>query len=87
MFQTLRRSREFEGARAARDSLHATRIVEQMVRDMGYVPVNIGTLAESAPLDIGGVLWPRMLVPEQMRDLLQPMNAVSPQSRVARRFS
>ena len=45
-------------------------IVEQLIRATGYIPVNVGTLDESAPLDVGGVLWPRMLTPTEMRGVL-----------------
>jgi predicted dinucleotide-binding enzyme len=43
------------------------KVVEVLIRDMGYVPVKIGSLAESASIDPGGVLWPRMLTPDSMR--------------------
>jgi hypothetical protein len=37
-----------------------------LLRDMGYVPVRVGTLAES--LDPGGGLWARMFTPHEMRN-------------------
>ena len=54
----------------ASDDDHVDRLVETLIRDMGYVPVKVGSLAESAPIDPGGVLWPRMLTPDAMRALL-----------------
>ncbi len=44
--------------------------VEMLIRDTGYVPVKVGSLAESAPIDPGGALWPRLVSPETMRTLL-----------------
>ncbi len=54
----------------ASDGDDVDKVVEVMIRDMGYVPVKVGSLAESAPIDPGGVLWPRMLTPDAMRALL-----------------
>jgi predicted dinucleotide-binding enzyme len=54
----------------ASDDDHVDRLVETLIWDMGYVPVKVGSLAESAPIDPGGVLWPRMLTPDAMRALL-----------------
>lgn len=51
----------------AADDAEAVKTVEQLIRDSGYVPVRIGTLAQSAPLDPGGALWARMFTPQQMR--------------------
>jgi hypothetical protein len=42
--------------------------VALLIRDMGYVPVRAGTLAES--LDPGGALWARMFKPDEMLNTL-----------------
>ncbi len=44
----------------AGDDPEANKIVHDLVRATGFVPVHIGTLAESAPLDPGGVIFPHM---------------------------
>ncbi|GAA4263613.1 NADPH-dependent F420 reductase [Dactylosporangium darangshiense] len=45
-------------------------VTERVIHDSGYVPVLVGKLAESAPLDVGGLLWARMFKPEHMIALL-----------------
>jgi len=42
--------------------------VASLIPDMGYVPVRVGTLAES--LDPGGAPWARMFTPDEMRNTL-----------------
>ena len=42
-----------------------------LVRDTGFIPVDIGTLAESEPLDLGGVLFPHMFNEADMRARLK----------------
>ena len=54
----------------ATDHITAAATVEDLIRDMGYVPYLIGTLAESAPLDYDGVLSHRLLTPQEMQTLL-----------------
>jgi 8-hydroxy-5-deazaflavin:NADPH oxidoreductase len=54
----------------AADDESASETTASLIRDMGYVPVLVGPLAESAPLDVGGILFPRMLTPRDMRALL-----------------
>lgn len=44
--------------------------VRQLISAMGYVPYRVGTLAESAPLDVGGALWHYLFTPDQMRATL-----------------
>lgn len=44
--------------------------IEPLVFDMGYVPMRIGDLDESA-LDIGGVLWPGRFTPDEVRSILR----------------
>ncbi len=41
--------------------------VAELIRDTGFVPVDIGSLAESAPLDPGGVLFPHLLTVADMQ--------------------
>ncbi|MEY9215003.1 putative dinucleotide-binding enzyme [Thermobifida halotolerans] len=43
----------------AGDDADAKRTVADLVRDTGFTPVDIGSLAESAPLDPGGALFPQ----------------------------
>jgi predicted dinucleotide-binding enzyme len=54
----------------ASDGGDVDKVVEVLIWDMGYVPVKVGSLAESASIDPGGVLWPRILTPDAMRALL-----------------
>jgi predicted dinucleotide-binding enzyme len=54
----------------AADDPKASEVTAQLIRDMGYVPVLVGTLAQSAPLDVGGVLWPCMLTLADMKTAL-----------------
>src|SRR4051812_25294049 len=51
----------------AADAPRAGDVAARLITDAGYVPVRVGTLAESAPLDYGGALWPYMFTPEDMR--------------------
>ncbi|WP_394768673.1 NADPH-dependent F420 reductase [Lacisediminihabitans sp.] len=46
------------------------RVLERVIRDIGYEPVRVGTLAESIALDAGGALWSRMFTPAAMRQAL-----------------
>jgi 8-hydroxy-5-deazaflavin:NADPH oxidoreductase len=41
----------------ASDDPHAKHVAERLSRDVGFTPVDLGSLADSAPLDPGGVLW------------------------------
>lgn len=54
----------------AGDSLDAKSLAEKLVQDTGFIPVDIGTLAESAPLDPGGILFPNMFTEADMRAVL-----------------
>ena len=54
----------------AGDDPVAKQIVGALVRDAGFVPVDIGTLAESLPLDPGGALFPHMFTEADMRAML-----------------
>ena len=54
----------------AADDDSASEMTARLIRDMGYVPVLVGTLAESAPLDVGGILFPCMFTPSDMKALL-----------------
>jgi hypothetical protein len=44
---------------------------EQLIRDMRYLPYRVGRLADSAALDVGGILWPGMFTPAAMAALLR----------------
>lgn len=44
--------------------------VTRLITDMGFVPYRVGTLAESAPLDVDGALWHYLFTPEQMQATL-----------------
>lgn len=50
----------------AGDDPVAKHIVGELVSDTGFVPVDIGTLAESLPLDPGGALFPHMFTVADM---------------------
>lgn len=54
----------------AADHDDAATQLEQLIRDMRYVPYRVGGLADSAALDVGGVLWPGMFTPAAMAALL-----------------
>jgi predicted dinucleotide-binding enzyme len=41
--------------------------VAELVNDMGFAPVDIGTLAESAPLDPGGILFAHVFTVADMK--------------------
>lgn len=51
----------------AGDNQHAKSIVAELVQDTGFLPVDIGTLSESAPLDPGGVLFPHVFTVADMK--------------------
>ena len=51
----------------AGDDTVAKLTISELVTDAGFVPVDIGTLAESAPLDPGGVLFPHLFTPADMK--------------------
>lgn len=51
----------------AADDSDAKSIVAELVRDTGFVPVDIGTLSESSPLDPGGILFPHVFTPADMK--------------------
>jgi 8-hydroxy-5-deazaflavin:NADPH oxidoreductase len=51
----------------AGDDVAAKLLVEQLVRDAGFTPVDLGSLAESGRLDPGGALFPQMFTAADMR--------------------
>lgn len=51
----------------AGDDSNAKSQVADLVRDTGFVSVDIGTLAESAPLDPGGILFPQFFTVADMK--------------------
>jgi predicted dinucleotide-binding enzyme len=54
----------------AADGDRDARQLAELIDRIGYVPYRVGTLAESAPLDVGGALWARMFTPAQMASAL-----------------
>jgi len=54
---------------AADDPQAATQL-ETLIRAMRYLPYRVGTLAGSAAIDVGGVLWPGMYTPTDMHAIL-----------------
>ena len=54
----------------AGDDSAAVQAVEGLVRGVGYEPVCVGGLADSAVLDPGGALFPHMFTPADMRAVL-----------------
>jgi 8-hydroxy-5-deazaflavin:NADPH oxidoreductase len=54
----------------AADDEHALSVAAHVVTTARYVPVPIGGLNHSAPLDPGGKIFPNMFLPGDMRDLL-----------------
>lgn len=51
----------------AGDDETAKQTVAGLVRDTGFTPVDVGSLAASAPLDPGGMLFPHMFTEADMR--------------------
>jgi hypothetical protein len=54
----------------AGDNKAAKETVAQLIKDAGFLPVDIGTLDESAPLDPGGVLWNSAITEAELRQRL-----------------
>ncbi|SFW78694.1 NADPH-dependent F420 reductase [Amycolatopsis australiensis] len=67
--------RHFWGMALAGDDPRSKDTVAALVRDAGFTPVDIGSLAESRPLDPGGVLFPHMFTPA---DLARAVGARTP---------
>lgn len=57
----------------AADTTDTSAVVEQLVRDAGYTPVNVGNLAESAILDPGGEFMPHLYLPYDMQRKLKQL--------------
>lgn len=57
----------------AGDDPAAKDVVAGLVSDTGFVPVDLGGLDESAPLDPGGLLFPHMYTEAEMRRLVERM--------------
>jgi predicted dinucleotide-binding enzyme len=55
------------GMALAGDDPAAKGVVAGLVADTGFAPVDIGGLDDSAPLEPGGVLFPRMYSPADLR--------------------
>ena len=54
----------------AGDDKGAKRTVAKLIKDAGYLPIDIGNLDESEPLDPGGVLWNRAITETELRQRL-----------------
>ena len=54
----------------AADDQYASNQVETLIRATHYVPYRVGNLAQSAPIDVGGILWPGLFTPTDMHALL-----------------
>jgi hypothetical protein len=52
------------------DDQAAKQVASKLVCDTGFVPVDIGTLAESSSLDPGGELFPHVYTEADMRAVL-----------------
>jgi predicted dinucleotide-binding enzyme len=61
----------------AGDDADAKAVAEQLVRDVGFTPVDLGPLAGSERLDPGGPLFPQMFTAADMRARLAEVEAVS----------
>ncbi|MGP3971688.1 NADPH-dependent F420 reductase [Streptomyces sp. 6N223] len=61
------RQRHFWGMALAGDEAEAKDVVAQLVHDAGFVPVDLGGLDDSAALDPGGVVFPHMFTPADLR--------------------
>lgn len=57
----------FWGMALAGDDPSSKASVAALVTAAGFVPVDIGSLAQSKPLDPGGVLFPHMFTPQDLR--------------------
>lgn len=58
----------FWGMGVAGDDADAVRLTERLVRDTGFEPVHVGTLAQSSALDPGGALFPHLFTPADLRE-------------------
>lgn len=54
----------------AGDEPEAKHIVAQLIAEAGFVPVDLGSLAESMSLDPYGILWTKHITEREMRALL-----------------
>lgn len=57
---------QFWGMAVAGDDTQSMEVATSLVGEAGFVPVDIGTLGESQPLDPGGVLFPHMFTPADL---------------------
>lgn len=60
----------------AGDDPDAVDQVAELVSATGFSPVRIGSLAESEPLDPGGVLFPHLFTPADLAAALTPLDAL-----------
>jgi hypothetical protein len=54
----------------AGDDEGAKKTVAKLIKDAGYLPIDIGNLDESEPLDPGGVLWNSAITETELRQRL-----------------
>ena len=59
------------GAGYAADDTRSIDEIEGLISDTGFVPVRVGTLAGSASIDLGGVLWSTLLQARHTEVLVQ----------------
>ncbi len=61
----------------AADDPETLEVTQQLVRDAGYVPVSVGSLADSAILDPGGEFMPHLYFPYDMEQKLKHHQALN----------
>ncbi len=59
--------RHFWGMAMAGDDPGAKKVAAELVEDAGFVPVDLGGLDDSAPLDPGGAIFPHIFTPADLR--------------------
>jgi len=64
------------GVAVAGDDEQAVDVTEDLVVKAGFVPVNVGSLAESEVIDPGGPVFPHMFTPVDLADVVR--NALPP---------
>jgi hypothetical protein len=65
------------GVAVAGDDPSAKQVVERLTREIGFTPVDLGGLADSAPLDPGGALWAPVTAGD-LRARLAPASPAAP---------
>jgi hypothetical protein len=67
------------GVAVAGDDPSAKQVVERLTREIGFTPVDLGGLADSAPLDPGGALWAPVTAGD-LRARLAPASPAAPET-------